>query len=139
MCRNVVRRDQGAVSTFSTWGVPMETRGTPKKSSSSAPQTGEDACVRCGGLLRTQQYMDLLDDTGISTLRPGFHNVWRKVIDPVYFKESPKSAAQLAVRTKARKFSQRVTADSEKKHPHPTADDAETDEEHEASSDDSGR
>ena len=115
----------------------METRGTPKKSSSSAPQTGEDACARCGGLLLTQQYMDLLDDTGQIDITAWHCTMCGEVIDPVILKNRRSPPPNLLYGTKARKFSQRVTADSEKKYPHPTADDAETDEEHEASSDDS--
>ncbi len=91
----------------------METHGTPDRSSSSAPQAGEHTCARCGGLLLTQHYMDLLDDTGQIDITAWHCTMCGEVIDPVILKNRISPPTNLLYGTKARKFSQRVTADSE--------------------------
>ncbi len=94
-------------------GLPMETHGTPDRSSSSAPHAGEHTCARCGGLLLTQHYMDLLDDTGQIDITAWHCTMCGEVIDPVILKKRSNPPPNLLYGTKARKFSQRVTAASE--------------------------
>jgi hypothetical protein len=88
----------------------METHGTPDTSSSSAPQAG--TCARCGGLLLTQHYMDLLDDTGQINITAWHCTMCGEVIDPVILKNRHSPPPNLLYGTKARKFSQQVTAAS---------------------------
>ncbi|MBI4003319.1 MAG: hypothetical protein HY348_16260 [Nitrospira defluvii] len=88
----------------------METHGTPDTSSSSAPQDGKATCARCGGLLLTQHYMDLLDDTGQIDITAWHCTMCGEVIDPVILKNRRSPPPNLLHGTKERKFSQRVTA-----------------------------
>lgn len=88
----------------------METHGTPN--SPSAPQAGDDTCARCGGLLLTQHYMDLLDDTGQINITAWHCTMCGEVIDPVILKNRRSPPPNLLYGAKARKFSQQVTAAS---------------------------
>ncbi len=93
---------------FSQPGVPMETHGTPESFSPSQP--GHHTCPRCGGLLLTQQYMDLLDDTGQIDITAWHCTICGEVLDPVILKNRHSPPPNLLYGTKERKFSQRVTA-----------------------------
>ena len=73
-----------------------------------AQQTSADTCARCGGLLLTQHYMDLLDDTGQIDITAWHCMTCGEVIDPVILKNRKSPLPNLLYGTKARKFSQRV-------------------------------
>ena len=120
---------------FSQSGVLMEIHGTPDTSPSSAPQAG--TCARCGGLLLTQHYMDLLDDTGQIDITAWHCTICGEVIDPVILKNRHSPPPNLLYGTKARKFSQRVTAASEKKEANDSSDEATVAEDQEDPSDES--
>ena len=113
----------------------MEIHGTPDTSLSSAPQAG--TCGRCGGLLLTQHYMDLLDDTGQIDITAWHCTICGEVIDPVILKNRHSPPPNLLYGTKARKFSQRVTAASEKKEANDSSDEATVAEDQEDPSDES--
>ena len=85
----------------------METHGTPE--SFSTPQAGSHICPRCGGLLLTQHYIDLLDDTGQIDITAWHCTMCGEVLDPVILKNRRSPPPNLLYGTKARKFSQRVT------------------------------
>ena len=89
----------------------METHGTPE--SLSAPQAGRHVCPRCGGLLLTQHYIDLLDDTGQIDITALHCTMCGEVLDPVILKNRLSPPPNLLYGTKQRKFSQRVTAVSD--------------------------
>jgi RNase P subunit RPR2 len=75
---------------------------------SSSPQPEARACGRCGGLLVTEQYIDLRDDTGeidFTALRCASCG---EVVDPVILKNRQAPPPNLLYGTKARKFSQPV-------------------------------
>ena len=115
--------------------MPME---TPKTRDNVPPrQTTADTCARCGGLLLTQHYMDLLDDTGQIDITAWHCMTCGEVIDPVIVKNRKSPPPNLLYGTKARKFSQRVTGASDEK----TANDGfrgmPSDETEDASSDES--
>ncbi len=86
----------------------METHGTPE--SFSPPQPGNHVCPRCGGLLLTQHYIDLLDDTGQIDITAWHCAMCGEVLDPVILKNRHSPPPNLLYGTKERKFSQRVTA-----------------------------
>ena len=86
----------------------METRGTPDTSSSATAHAGHAACARCGGLLLTQHYMDLLDDTGQIDITAWHCTMCGEVVDAVILKNRQSPPPNLLYGTKARKFSQRV-------------------------------
>ena len=86
----------------------METHGTPE--SFSTPQPEHHVCPRCGGLLLTQYYIDLLDDTGQIDITAWHCTMCGEVLDPVILKNRKSPPPNLLYGTKERKFSQRVTA-----------------------------
>ncbi len=67
-------------------------------------------CPRCGGLLLTQYYIDLLDDTGQIDITAWHCTMCGEVLDPVILKNRKSPPPNLLYGTKERKFSQRVTA-----------------------------
>ena len=75
-----------------------------------AQQTSADTCARCGGLLLPQHYMDLLDDTGQIDITAWHCTICGEVVDSVILKNRHSPPPNLLYGTKARKFSQRVTA-----------------------------
>lgn len=85
----------------------METHGTPESFSTS--QADNHQCPRCGGLLLTQHYIDLLDDTGQIDITAWHCTMCGEVLDPVILKNRQSPPPNLLYGTKARKFSQRVT------------------------------
>jgi hypothetical protein len=105
----------------------METHGTPE--SSTPLQPGNHVCPRCGGLLLTQHYIDLLDDTGQIDITAWHCAMCGEVLDPVILKNRHSPPPNLLYGTKERKFSQRVTAISNGSASKGSSDqDAETDE-----------
>ncbi len=86
----------------------METPGTPE-TNSSASEPGGEICPRCGGLLLTQHYIDLLDDTGEIDITAWHCTICGEVLDPVIVKNRQSPAPNLLYGTKERKYSQMVT------------------------------
>ena len=86
----------------------MDTHGTPE--SYTPPQQDDHRCPRCGGLLLTQQYIDLLDDTGQIDITAWHCTICGEVLDPVILKNRYGPPPNLLYGTKERKYSQRVTA-----------------------------
>ena len=113
----------------------MDTHGTPEMSPSSAPQAG--TCARCGGLLLTQHYMDLLDDTGQIDITAWHCTMCGEVVDSVILKNRRSPAPNLLYGTKARKFSQQVTAASDKSDILDTSDEATVEEDQDDTSNES--
>lgn len=73
-------------------------------------QPGNQVCPRCGGLLLTQHYIDLLDDTGQIDITAWHCAMCGEVLDPVILKNRHSPPPNLLYGTKERKYSQRVTA-----------------------------
>jgi hypothetical protein len=113
----------------------MDTHGTPDTSPSFAPQAG--TCARCGGLLLTQHYMDLLDDTGQIDITAWHCTICGEVIDSVILKNRHSPPPNLLYGSKARKFGQRVTAASDKRDTNDSSDEAKVAEDEENKSDES--
>ena len=86
----------------------MDTHGTPE--SYTPPPQDNRRCPRCGGLLLTQQYIDLLDDTGQIDITAWHCTICGEVLDPVILKNRYGPPPNLLYGTKERKYSQRVTA-----------------------------
>jgi phage major head subunit gpT-like protein len=68
----------------------------------------DDVCVRCGGLMVVEHYIDLQDDTGQIGL-----TAWRcmscgEVIDPIILQNRERPAPNLLYGTKQRKYAQPV-------------------------------
>lgn len=89
----------------------METHGTPE--SFTPPPRGNHVCPRCGGLLLTQHYIDLLDDTGQIDITAWHCALCGEVLDSVILKNRHSPPPNLLYGTKERKFSQRVTGISD--------------------------
>ena len=84
----------------------MDLNGSPNNPPTT-PHEG-DVCVRCGGLMVLDHYIDLQDDTGQIGL-----DAWRcmscgEVIDPVILENRFRPAPNLIYGTKRRKYAQRV-------------------------------
>ena len=86
----------------------MAANGQRDNPASSSSQPEARACGRCGGLLVTEQYIDLRDDTGeidFTALRCASCG---EVVDPVILRNRQGPPPNLLYGTKARKFSQPV-------------------------------
>lgn len=89
----------------------MEPTGRSDHPSAFTAPAGDDVCVRCGGLMVMDYYMDLQDDTGQIGM-----TAWRcmscgEVIDPVILRNRVGPAPNLLYGTKQRTFAQRVAED----------------------------
>ncbi len=71
------------------------------------PRPG-DLCERCGGLMLTDHYMDLLDDTGHIDVTVRRCTNCGEVVDPVILENRVKVPPNLLYGTKQRKFGLRV-------------------------------
>ena len=80
----------------------METPGT-LESNSFASEAGAAACPRCGGLLLTQQYSDLLDDTGEIDTTAWHCSICGEILDSAIVKNRQSPAPNLLSGTKERK------------------------------------
>ena len=100
----------------------METQGTPDTSFPFGPQA--HTCARCGGLLLTQHYIDLLDDTGQIDITAWHCTMCGEVIDPVILRNRHGPPPNLLYGSKARKFSQQVSAVSEDRDSTDSSDEA---------------
>jgi hypothetical protein len=117
--------------------IPMDRPKAGQKF--SAQQTSPDTCARCGGLLLTQHYMDLLDDTGQIDITAWHCMTCGEVIDPVILKNRRTPPPNLLYGPKARKFSQRVTGASDEKTANDGVGGLPSDETEDAASDESNR
>ena len=84
----------------------MDLNGSPNNPATT-PHEG-DVCVRCGGMMVLDHYIDLPDDTGQIGL-----DAWRcmscgEVIDPVILDNRFRPAPNLIYGTKQRKYAQRI-------------------------------
>ena len=84
----------------------MDSNGSPDNSP-DAPHEG-DVCVRCGGLMVVEHYIDLQDDTGQIGLTALRCMSCGEVIDPVILENRFRPAPNLIYGTKQRKYGQRV-------------------------------
>jgi hypothetical protein len=73
-----------------------------------------------------QHYMDLLDDTGQIDITAWHCTICGEVIDQVILKNRHSPPPNLLYGTKARKFSQRVTAASDKREANDSSDEADS-------------
>ena len=86
----------------------MESNGKPDNPPPSVSQAGEDICRRCGGLMVTEYYMDLQDDTGQIGITGLRCTGCGEVIDPVILQNRLDPTANLLHVVKRRKYAQRV-------------------------------
>ena len=91
-----------AVEGFS--GIEWETR----QSSTLASQAGERICTRCGGLMVTEYYMDLQDDTGQIGVTGLRCTGCGEVTDPIIRQNRLDPTPNLFHVVKQRKYAQRV-------------------------------
>lgn len=85
----------------------MASNGRPDNLSASTTRYDE-ICMRCGGLMVVEHYIDLQDDTGQIGL-----TAWRctscgEVVDPTILRNREQPAPNLLYGTKQRKYAQRV-------------------------------
>jgi len=84
----------------------VDLNGSPNNSPST-PHEG-DVCVRCGGLMVVEHYIDLQDDTGQIGLTALRCMSCGEVIDHVILENRFRPAPNLIYGTKQRKYAQRV-------------------------------
>lgn len=87
----------------------MDLNGSPNNSP-DAPHEG-DVCVRCGGLMVVEHYIDLQDDTGQIGLTAWCCVSCGEVIDPVILENRFRPAPSFIYGTKQRKYAQWVEND----------------------------
>ena len=86
----------------------MESNGRPDNRPPSTSQAGEGICMRCGGLMVTEYYLDLQDDTGQIGITGLRCTSCGEVIDPVILRNRLNPTANLLHVVKQRKYAQRV-------------------------------
>ncbi|MBX3237645.1 MAG: hypothetical protein KF814_15975 [Nitrospiraceae bacterium] len=86
----------------------MASHGNLNDSSALPTTAGSPRCSRCGGLLVTEYYMDLQDDTGQIDFTALRCAMCGNVTDAVILKNRNSPPPNLLYGTKARKFSQQV-------------------------------
>ena len=86
----------------------MESNGRPDNRPSSTSQAGEGICMRCGGLMVTEYYLDLQDDTGQIGITGLRCTSCGEVIDPVILRNRLNQTPDLLHVSKQRKYAQRV-------------------------------
>ena len=86
----------------------MASHGNPNDPPALPTTTGSRLCSRCGGLLVTEYYMDLQDDTGQINFTALRCAMCGNVTDAVILKNRHSPPPNLLYGTKARKFSQQV-------------------------------
>ena len=89
----------------------METNGRPDNPPLSTSQAGEGICTRCGGLMVTEYYMDLQDDTGQIGITGFRCTSCGEVIDPVILRNRVNPPPSLVHVVKQRKYAQRIDHD----------------------------
>ena len=86
----------------------MESNGRPDNPPSSTSQAGEGICMRCGGLMITEYYLDLEDDTGQIGITGLRCTSCGEVVDPVILRNRLNPTPDLLYGAKQRKYAQRV-------------------------------
>ena len=89
----------------------MESNGRPDNRPRSTSQAGEGTCTRCGGLMITEYYLDLQDDTGQIGITGLRCTSCGEVIDPVILQNRLNPMPDLLHGVKQRKYAQRVDQD----------------------------
>ena len=86
----------------------MESNGRPDNRPPSTSQAGEVICMRCGGLMVTEYYLDLQDDTGQIGITGLRCTSCGEVIDPVILRNRLNPTLTLLHVVKQRKYAQRI-------------------------------
>jgi hypothetical protein len=86
----------------------VESNGRPDNRPRSTSQAGEGICMRCGGLMVTEYYMDLQDDTGQIGITGLRCTSCGEVIDPVILRNRLYPTPNLLHVVKQRKYAQRI-------------------------------
>ncbi|MDP3597250.1 MAG: hypothetical protein Q8S75_09680, partial [Nitrospirota bacterium] len=82
--------------------------GRPNNPLPFAPLSGDRTCMRCGGLLVTEYYLDLQDDTGQIGVTGLRCTSCGEVVDPVILRNRLNQTPDLLYGTKQRKYALRV-------------------------------
>jgi hypothetical protein len=85
----------------------VESNGRPDNPPRPTPQAG-DTCMRCEGLMVTEYYMDLEDDTGQIDITGLRCTSCGEVIDPVILQNRLNPTPNLLHVVKKRNYAQRV-------------------------------
>ncbi len=86
----------------------MESNGRPDNPPLPTQQTGEGICMRCGGLMMTEYYLDLEDDTGQIGITGLRCTSCGDVIDSVILRNRLNPMPDLLHGVKQRKYAQRI-------------------------------
>ena len=86
----------------------MASNGRPDNPLPFTPLSGDRICRRCGGLLVTEYYLDLQDDTGQIGITGLRCTSCGEVVDPVILRNRLNQTPDLLHGTKQRKYAQRV-------------------------------
>jgi hypothetical protein len=86
----------------------VESNGRPENRPPSTSQTGKSACLRCGGLMTTEYYLDLQDDTGQIGITGLRCTSCGEVIDPVILRNRLNPTPDLLHVVKQRNYAQQV-------------------------------
>lgn len=85
----------------------MDSHGTPDSSHGVAGNV-DDACIRCGGLMVLEHYMDLLDDTGQIGVTAFRCTSCGEVVDPTILRNRIEPPPNLLYGTKQRQYAQQI-------------------------------
>ncbi len=86
----------------------MESNGRPDNSPLPTQQPGEGICMRCGGLMMMEYYLDLEDDTGQIGITGLRCTSCGDVIDSVILRNRLNPMPDLLHGVKQRKYAQRI-------------------------------
>ena len=86
----------------------MASNGRPNNSLPFPQPSGNRICMRCGGLLVTEYYLDLQDDTGQIGITGLRCTSCGEVVDPVILRNRLNQTPDLLHGTMQRKYAQRV-------------------------------
>jgi len=86
--------------------------GRPDNRPRSTSQAGEDTCIRCGGLMVTEYYLDLQDVTGQISITGLRCTSCGEVIDPIILQNRLDPTLCLLHVVRKRKYAQRVDQDT---------------------------
>jgi len=86
----------------------VASNGRPNNPPPSTPQAGWGLCMRCGGFMVTEYYLDLQDDTGQIGITGLRCTSCGEVVDPVILRNRLNQTPDLLHGVKQRKYAQRV-------------------------------
>jgi hypothetical protein len=86
----------------------VEPNGRPGNRQPSTSQAGEGICMRCGGLMVMEYYLDLEDDTGQIGITGLRCTSCGEVIDPVILRNRLNPTPTLLHVVKQRKYAQQI-------------------------------